>query len=207
MNNKKKIRGYFFPTICLYIISIIHRILHPLNPKINRNTWITLNHAIFPSENRFCYMRLETSNAVEATHRTKSPRFHGVTLFGTLVELTAPVFWSVGQSLVVTNGQITAKVCSMHCIFFEIWNKMFKHRTKSPRFTVLWFTVFGKTNLWLYQRKTMINLCSLTCFTALSNPSCLTLFCLVHIIIARWSIKPIFTFESKMHCCSTTIWF
>ena len=148
----------------------------------------------------------------EATRRTKSPRFHEVTLFGTLVELNAPVFWSVGQFLVVTIPQslmvkLQPRFAVSIAFFFEIWNKMFKHRTKSPHFTVLWFTVFGKTNLLLYQRKTMINLCSLTCFTALSNPSCLTLFCLVHIIIARRSIKPIFTFESKMHCCSATIWF
>ena len=41
----------------------------------------------------------------EATRRTKSPRFHEVTLFGTLVELNAPAFWSVGQFLVVTIPQ------------------------------------------------------------------------------------------------------
>ena len=41
----------------------------------------------------------------EATHRTKSPRFHGVTLFGALVELNRSVFWSVGQFLDVTIPQ------------------------------------------------------------------------------------------------------
>ena len=41
----------------------------------------------------------------EATHQTKSPCFHGVTLFGALVELNGPVFWSVGQFLDVTIAQ------------------------------------------------------------------------------------------------------
>ena len=41
----------------------------------------------------------------ETTHRTKSPRFHGLTLFGALVELNGPVFWSVGQFLDVTIAQ------------------------------------------------------------------------------------------------------
>ena len=41
----------------------------------------------------------------EATHQTKSPYFHGVTLFGALVELNGPVFWSVGQFLDVTIAQ------------------------------------------------------------------------------------------------------
>ena len=41
----------------------------------------------------------------EATHQTKSPCFHGVTLFGALVELNGPVFWSVGQFLDVTIPQ------------------------------------------------------------------------------------------------------
>ena len=41
----------------------------------------------------------------ETTHRTKSPHFHGLTLFGALVELNGPVFWSVGQFLDVTIAQ------------------------------------------------------------------------------------------------------
>ena len=42
----------------------------------------------------------------EETHRSKSLRFHGVTLFGALVKLNGPVFWSVGQFLDVTIPQI-----------------------------------------------------------------------------------------------------
>ena len=42
----------------------------------------------------------------EETHRSKSPRFHGVTLFGGLVKLNGPVFRSVGQFLDVTIPQI-----------------------------------------------------------------------------------------------------
>ena len=75
----------------------------------------------------------------ETTHRTKSPRFHGLTLFGALVELNGPVFWSVGQFLDVTIPQsLIVKLQPRFAVstefFFEIWNKMFKNRTKSPRF-------------------------------------------------------------------------
>ena len=42
----------------------------------------------------------------EETHRSKSPHFHGVTLFGALVKLNGPVFWSVDQFLDVTIPQI-----------------------------------------------------------------------------------------------------
>ena len=69
--------------------------------------WQVTTSPPVPSENRFyCYTGLETSNAVcETTHRTRSPRFHGVTLFGPLVELNGLIFWSVGQFLDVTIPQ------------------------------------------------------------------------------------------------------
>ena len=68
----------------------------------------------------------------EATHRTKSPCFHGVTLFGALVELNGPVFWSVGQFLDITIAQsLMVKLQRRFAVsiefFFKIWNKMFKN--------------------------------------------------------------------------------
>ena len=76
----------------------------------------------------------------EETHRSKSLRFHGVTLFGALVKLNGPVFWSVGQFLDVTIPQsLIVKLQPRFAVsiefFFKYGTKCLKIEQSHPVFT------------------------------------------------------------------------
>ena len=106
--------------ICVYIISIIHIILHPLNLKINKNTWITLNHAIFLLENRFyCYTGLETSNAVWGNTPDKVTPFLVVTIPQSLMVKLQPRF-AVSIAFFLKYGIKCLKIKQSHPVLWYI---------------------------------------------------------------------------------------